>query len=184
MTVVDPQFPRYRVPETTFDGPLVPDGTTETEIKFWVRVGEIPSAADRAEGVPIPLKVFDFTGPKVERDPGPIPEELLAACAERLSQQWDSGEPATARDVAQVVLEEIGRRLHPGDHDAVSLAIGVLKLDVEKLTATGDWMAGFIRGLIDGGLITGQPPAVEMLATWNGQAHRDWSDLHALRRET
>jgi hypothetical protein len=183
---VDPSFPRYHIGATTFDGPRKTDG--EIVVQFWCRAVVVPVDEKLAAGEPIQLQVFDFVGPRVERDPGPIPEELLDACALRLREKWDLtpvGENApTARDIAQVVLEEIGQRLHPSDSEAASLAIGVRRLDVEKLTKTGDEMAEFIREFAPDEPSLRRESIAEVLATWKGQAHRDWSDLHALRRST
>jgi hypothetical protein len=67
-----------------------------------------------------------------------------------------------ARDVGQVVLEEIGRRLDPSDHEAVSLIIGVLKLDVEKLSSVGD---DFARQIAHGASLQALRAT---LARWHG----------------
>jgi hypothetical protein len=177
---VDPQFPRYLIPQVTIDGPRKTEG--ELEITLLCRAVVVPDDQKIAAGEPIQLRVIDFGEPKVERDPGPIPAELLAACADRVSEVitshfTESIEDPTPEELAAAVLLEIGRRLHPGDNDAVSLALGVAKLDFEKLTKTGDEMADALRRTdIDG--------FEELLATWKGQAHRDWSDLRALRRST
>lgn len=186
MTTWDPDFPLYKLEPTTFDGPLVEEGA-EAEVRLVVKVVEVPPAAARERGRPVMLRVTDFAGPRVDRDPGPIPRDLLEACAARVADlimrhAMQAIEDPAPDQLATVVLEEIGRRLHPGDSDAVSLAIGVMKLDVEKLTKTGDEMAELLLPVAH---MLGKPlgEVMELLATWKGQAHRDWSHLHALRRQ-
>jgi hypothetical protein len=61
---VDPEFPRYRIPETTIDGPRV-DGDL-VEVRLWCRVLAIA-------GTPIQLRVEDFGLKQIDEIPGASP---------------------------------------------------------------------------------------------------------------
>lgn len=143
---VDPEFPRYRIPETTIDAPYFAQGA-KVVLKLECTVAVEPHSAALGNGMPIVLRIDDWAGPRrAELDPGPIPEALLAACASRVADALvmatlQSGGPADPRDLAQAVLEEIGRRLHPSDSEAVTLVLGVARLDIEKLARAGDRLA-------------------------------------------
>jgi hypothetical protein len=58
---VDPSFPRYRIPETTIDGPRVHG--VFVEVRLWCRVLTIA-------GTPIQLRVEDFGLKQIDEIPG------------------------------------------------------------------------------------------------------------------
>lgn len=187
-------FVRYRIPLTQIDGPPLEAGTAAA-IKLLVTVEGVDDNPVFA-GTPM-LRVRDWAGPWAEAhdpgpEPGPIPPRVLEECSAALVAAWESERPGGctpewAAMLTRAVLEQVGRMLHPADDDAVSLMLGVARLDVRKLTKSGDLMAAMLHDVAERSpelLGESAEGALDLLALWKGQAHRDWSDHHARKAVT
>lgn len=180
-------YVHYEIRPTTIDGPPIPVGT-EVGLKVLATIAGV-------DGIVLALRINDWAGPWVEQhnDPDPpvihprILDAATRAVERRTGELGDWTDVADwPREVASTVLEEIGRRIHPTNDEATSLALGVARLDVEKLRKTGDQMATHLRDLVAEIHRDGEGETVsateDVLAVWQGQAHNDWTDHHARRR--
>lgn len=134
---------RYRIPETTIDGRRLPRGT-EVGLKILAVTGTGADVTDRT------LRICDWAGPWPEPhdpvpNPDPIPQHVLEAAARAISWQiarnFDlSVEDPTPEDMARAALEAAARLINTAG-EASRLALGIARLDVEKLARAGDALA-------------------------------------------
>lgn len=131
MTDVNPDFPRYRLPETVFDGPLVEQGD-EVEVLLVCDVAHVPGAEARGAGTPAMLRVRDFAGPRehhresssslnsyrrvsalaeANRGYSAIIRTLAAALERADAGQDEPGETRAALDDADAQLAAVGEQL-------------------------------------------------------------------------
>lgn len=169
---------RYRLSGALIDGPALPLGT-EAGMRLLVEVGD-------SDGEALALRITDWAGPWHEpHTPSERPviaEHILDACTQALEHEAARIDPGgdysdVARDLARAVIEAVARCITPTNNEAAAMVVGVLTLDVKKLTATGDQMASVLDGLAwsDGDQVRA------LTALWKGQAHHDWEDHHARR---
>lgn len=144
------EIARYMIPPTTMDGPAHTGGA-EVEVRLLCDV-VAEDISDGMGGPPVVLRTLkpaDFAGPyrhSFRAESQPIPPAVLAACARAAEVEsarlMDDG---TWEDIARAVLEQVGRMLRMDD-EASRLALGVAKLDLEKLARIGDELADEVAG--------------------------------------
>ena len=180
----EPETVRYHVPAVIIDGPPLSIGD---QAAFKVHGTIEPGPADApASGVMVTFRIGDWAGPWLERlddpDPPAIPDRIIDATASAIEQAARASDPEAtdaelARVFAHAAIEGMARLVWPTRDEAASLALGVYRLDVEKLRTTGDAIVECLRDHADGP----DSRLRELVALWRGQAHGNWAAYHELR---
>lgn len=185
---IDREFPvaplsvDYRIPAVTIDAAVELAIGSEVGLRVFAVVAPADSAATDSCGDRVPtaaLRIVDWEGPWLEphnpTEPPVIAEHILDAAARGIEAAAKRSDPAAtdpelSRALARAAIESVARRVSPTNDEATAMLVGVLRLDVEKLTKTGDRMAAMLAS------------HEELVALWRGLAHNDWAKHHALQR--
>lgn len=174
-----PATVNYRLGLVTIDGPALPAGTS-VSLRLFGTVGH----HDERPSVPLAaLHIDDWAGPWREPSkPLAIAPHILDAAAAAIVAEGARIDPGgdysdVARDLARAAIAAVSRRIQPTNDEAAAMVLGVLRLDVEKLTKTGDEIVSRLGDHPS----DGDTPLADAVAVWRGVAHNDWAAHHARR---